>query len=85
MRIVECREYIDCGDSRYINSNVLYIASSNEKAIQFIKENEDFGPSSESSGEVWWWVVYDLEIDTILNFNNIEFYSNKGIQLEEQP
>lgn len=64
-----------------IASDTVYVASNKKKALEFMKKNKNFNDNK----TIWWWAIYDVEIDKDLEYNNLEFYNKNGNRIKNQP
>ena len=72
MIAIEFREMVN----NTIITDLAFIASSTEKAEEFIQENKHF-----SKKPHWWWATYEVEVDEKLRCSNLTFYSKDGKNL----
>ncbi len=80
--IVEHRDHTEPSQMTW---DFAFLASSIEKAEEFIKKNQDYDKEDHN----WWWAVYATLLDEDdfkkLKDNELRFYNKEGERVENQP
>jgi hypothetical protein len=78
MYLIEYRSKLNSRST--LEADVALLASTKQKAIKWIKKNKDY-----SNAKIWWWAIYEIELDIDPQFDDIQFYSPNGKRLKNQP
>jgi len=72
-------------DNGNVFTDIAFIGSSREQAIEFMKRNADYGGNRD--GYRWWWALYDMPLDDFeITFpNEVSFFVADAVQIDNQP